>query len=480
MRAFLFTVFLHSLPVFAGDYNDGIDLLYKQNRPEEALAAFQRALAVEGRDWSRPFMVGYTLKAYLKRNEEALPYLKRAVDLVKGQDEVAYREYVQCLEILGRTDDAIRENQASQAALQRAGKTPSAWFPENLAWLYYTKGDFERARRFAPPGSWVAGQLSDRTIEIDWRIKLTGLLDAWRLTDQKTLRLTLPVDRPYQKLKSVRITQGGSSLSWKRVQGRGNNFLEITRKGAAWPEEFRLLLTVEQNMRPVSRRPAGLAPAGEGEEVYPWASENADGLFSLDNPAFIEKMNRIAAPGRTTGEKADLLLRYLRANFKYGEKPDSGNTAEWLEFGSGDCGYFTFIAIAMLRSQGIPVRGLYGIGPWTDPPPALPHSILEIYDASSGQWLPHDPQSEALFGVINPSYVPFTAGNPRNEAAVLASDNVWEIDTVWFFWNGSGKDSISYNVKLKGQVASRSGIEPPATYRESGRGGPPPSAPGRR
>lgn len=472
-------VFLFS-PLFAQSgqehYNQGIDLLYKQNRPEDALTHFKEALAQEPDSWSRPFMVGYTLKAYLKNPGEALPFLEKAASLAKGEDEVAYREYVQCLEILKRYDDAIAQNLAGQKALQRNGKTPSAWFTENLAWVYYLKGDIANAARYAPPGSWVSSQIADRTIEIDWKLRLPQLLESWRLSDQKTIRLTLPIDRPYQKLLSARATSPGrEKIRTRRVASRGNQFIELTRLGDAWPDQIRLQLSVEQNIRPIASHPAGLRRAKPGEAEYPWASENADGLFALDNPEFIEKMNRIAADGRTPGEKADILLRHLRANFKYGEKPQGGNVNDWLEFGSGDCGYFTFIAIAMLRSQGIPVRGLYGVGPWTDPPPALPHSILEIYDASTGRWFPHDPQSDHLFGIINPSYVPFTAGNPKNDAAVLAPDNVWEIDTVWFFWTGSGKETIAYNVRLKSQTASRAMPEKPSGYNEPGRGGPPPA-----
>lgn len=462
-------------PLYADDsYNQGIDLLYKQNRPEDALVQFKRANQAEPGNWSRPFMVGYTLKAYLKKPEEALPFLQKAVTLANGDDEVVYRETVQCLEMLQRYKEALAMNLQGQRALQSKGKTPSAWFAENVAWLYYVQGDIANAQRTALPGSWVASQIADRSIQIDWRLQFTKLLESWRLLDQKTVRLTLPIDRPYQKLTAVKVTAvGREKIRTRRVTSRGNQFVEITRTGAAWPAEIRLQLSVEQNIRPIAQHPAGLRRAAPGDEQYPWASENADGLFALDNAEFQEKLNRIAEAGRTPGEKADILLRHLRANFKYGEKPEGGNVSDWMEFGSGDCGYFTFIAIAMLRSQGIPVRGLYGVGPWTDPPPALPHSILEIYDASTGQWFPHDPQSEFLFGIINPSYVPFTAGNPKNQAGVQGADNIWEIDTVWFFWSGSGKETISYNVKLKDQgVASRAMQGPPETYRRPGSGGP--------
>lgn len=457
-------------------YNRGLDQLYKQNQPEAALESFKRANSLEGGQWSRPFMVGFTLKAYLKRFDEALPYLARAVSLHKDGEELPYKEYVQCLELLRKLDEAIAQNELAQRKIKAAGKTPSAWFPENLGWLYWLKGDFEKAQQYSPPGSWVRNQLTDRTISIDWRIKLPLLLEEWRLADQKTIRLTLPIDRGFQKLTSAKFSAVGGKIQTRRVNRRGNHFLEITRLGEKWPAELRMQLTIKQTLRPIARHPAGLAPSKPGDPNYAWASENNNGLFALDDPEFVARVEEIAAPGRTTGEKADLLLNYLRANFKYGDKPSSGNVKDWLAYGSGDCGYFTFIAIGMLRAIHVPVRGLYGVGPWSDPAPALPHSILEIYDASTGQWFPHDPQSETYFGIINPSYVPFTAGSPKNEAGVLADDKIWEIDTVWFFWNGSGKDTISYDVRLdNGSVANRSITGSPENFREPGRGGPPPA-----
>lgn len=145
----------------------------------------------------------------LKEATGSALFLEKAARLARGEDEVAYREYVQCLEILKQYDEAIAQNLAGQKALQNNGKTPSAWFTENLAWAYYLKGDIANAARYAPPGTWVASQIADRNIEIDWKLRLTQLLESWRLSDQKTIRLTLPIDRPYQKLTSARVTSMG-------------------------------------------------------------------------------------------------------------------------------------------------------------------------------------------------------------------------------------------------------------------------------
>jgi tetratricopeptide (TPR) repeat protein len=440
-------------------YNKGIDLLYNKNKPNDALEAFTKANVLEPNSWSKPFMIGYTLKNYLQKPAEALPFLEKSWDLNAEGDELPYKETIICLEQNRKLDDAIARNLKAQSSLKTLNKTPSAWFQENLAWLYYSKGDTNKAIQYAPEGSWIKEQLSPKVISIDWNIQLTKLLSAWNITDGNTLRITLPIDRPYQKILSVNLTSEGNALRINRLSKRGNQFLQLEKStGIEWPDEISLTLKIEQNLKSMTTRPAKLRASQPNDPNYAWASENRDGLFALDDPEFIDQVNQITANGRTLGEKADLALSYLRSHYAYGERVSGNSVKEWLDQGTGDCGYFTYIAIGMLRALKIPVRGLYGIGPWSDPAPALPHSILEIYDASKNQWFPHDPQSEQLFGVINSSYIPFTAGNPKQDAAVLGDDGIWEIDSVWFFWNGSGKDTISFQVdsQSNNRIASRS------------------------
>ncbi|HNE22530.1 MAG TPA: transglutaminase domain-containing protein, partial [Leptospiraceae bacterium] len=425
---------LASQPQSQAAYDRGIDALYNQKQPDRALEFFREAYRLDPNVWSRPFMIGYTLNAYLNQPSEALPFLNRAWALNDANDELPYKETIQCLEKLQRWDAAIAKNQDAQKRLKAARKTIGSWYPENLAWLYWQKGDTTRALAIAPAGSWVRSQLAPRTIEFTWRLQLAKLLEEWRLTSFDKIRLSLPIDRPFQSLKSVSLTSSlGDSLKTRRVARRGNNFLELEKaQEDEWPAEVVLKVKVEQNLKNMVARPAGLQPARVGDENYEWAVENKDGLFSQDDPEFIAKVEEISRPGRTTGEKADLLLNYLRANFKYGKRVEGDTVHSWLKQGTGDCGYFTYIAIGMLRAIKVPVRGLYGIGPWTDPPPALPHSILEIYDASTGQWFPHDPQVASQYGIIDPSYVPLMAANPKQDVAVLSPDNVWELDTTWF------------------------------------------------
>jgi len=485
IHLFLFPILFFSTTLFAQSgtefYNKGIELLYNKNKPTEALEYFTKANQIEPNTWSRPFMIGYTIKNYLHRPSDAYPFLEKSWDLNTEGDELPFKEMITCLEQLKKLEEAISYNLKAQTKLKSLNKTPSSWFQENLAWLYFSKGDTNKAIQFAPDGSWVKEQLAPKLITIEWNIQLTKLLSAWNIGDGKIIRITLPIDRPFQKLMSAELKSQGYDLKTKRISKRGNQFLEIERdEYSQWPDEINLSLKIEQNLKSMSSKPAKLKAASMGDPNYEWASENRDGLFALDNAEFIAQVNEITLNGRTLGEKADLALSYLRSHYTYGERVSGNSVKEWLDQGTGDCGYFTYIAIGMLRALKIPVRGLYGIGPWTDPAPALPHSILEIYDASKNQWFPHDPQSEQWFGVINPSYIPFTAGNPKQDAAVQGEDGIWEIDSVWFFWNGSGKDTISFQVKnLGNQVASRSlsvkeVAKAPDFIKKINSGGPPP------
>lgn len=439
-------------------YNEGIQLLYQQNQPEQAVELFEQANRLEPNDWTRPFMVGYTRFRYLNQPDQALPFFDLAVQRNSALEEIAFRERIQCLERLDRFEQALAANREAQAAYRRNGRDPGPWFQENAAYLHWQLGDPDAARQLAPPGSWVAEQVAPKSIRIDWNLNFARLLREWRLDTQRSIRITLPIDRPYQKLISVRISAPrGSPIRQQRRSSRGNNFLQLTRSGA-WPETLRLQLVVRQEARTMApRRPHDFRPVDANDPNFAWASENKDGLFSLEDPRFTERMRRITANAQTTGEQVEQSLDWLRANFRYGDKPSGGVIEDWIQHGSGDCGYYTYIAIAMLRHFRVPVRGLYGIGPWNDPTPALPHSIVEIYDAGSGQWIPHDPQVRNSMGVINPAYVAFTAANPKQDAGAPAADGVWEIDSVWFFWTGSGRETLSFTVQTEGsQIATRS------------------------
>jgi tetratricopeptide (TPR) repeat protein len=461
-------------------YNRGIHLLYTENKPTEALPYFQESFNLQPEIWSRPFMIGYILRNYLKDPVGALPFLQKSTILNLDAEEVPIKEYILCLESVKKYDLAIEENKKYQQTINSKGKSPSSWFQENLAWLYFSKGDRKNALFYAPEGSWVRDQLSPKQISIQWEIQLTQLLESWRIGDGDKLRITIPFTRPYQKLLLVELSESNNLIRFTQVESRGNSFLELEKDpGNSWPSTLKLHLVVEQNADQMIKLPSKLKPSRKGDPQFEWASENRDGLFSLDDPEFINLVQRVTASGKTTAEKINLALSYLRKNYRYGDRVEGSSVKDWLKQGTGDCGYFTYIAIGMLRALKVPVRGVYGIGPWNDPHPALPHSIIEIYDSSTGQWFPHDPQSEQYYGIINPGYVAFTAGNPRQDAAFLNQEGVWEIDSVWFFWNGSGRETIDFEIKNSNStnISSRSlgvVIDKPNFIKQINSGGPPP------
>lgn len=442
-----------SLPVFADEYDNrygqAINLLYQQNKPQEAFDIFADLERQEpNRSWATPFMCGYALRIYLKKPAESLPYFVRSRALVKGENEDPYKNAIQAREEMGDYAGALRESDFALRDLASHGKTPSAWFPENRAWVLMQLGRPDEALKHAPAGSWVEQQLAPREIRIEWRLNFTKMMSQYNLTNEKTVRLSMPLERMYQKVlrREADVPQG---ISHSYPVRDGNRYLELTRsEGVDWPETLTLKFLIRQDPAKGSSN-LRLAAAKPGSKLWHYATDNNDGVFSLDNPEFIAKVESITSSGKNTTEKAKLALAYLQKNFRYGEKP---NLAKWnahdaLNFGSGDCGYYSFISIAMLRALKIPVRGVYGLNQWKDPAPALPHAIIEIYDSGTNQWLPFEPQSNKFTAYINTNYVPFFTPNPMQWTVWRNPEGVVEVDTTYFFWSGSGADTLVYDIK---------------------------------
>lgn len=444
-------------PTFADEYDtryaQAINLLYQQNQPQQAFDIFADLDRVEPeRSWATAFMCGYALRVYLKRPADSIPYFQRSRLLVKGENEDPYKNTIQAQEDIKDSAAAIRESDFALRDLARYGKTPSPWFAENRAWLFMQLGRFDEALKVAPAGSWVESQLAPREIRVEWRLNFSRLMREWNLANETSIRLSMPLERSYQQIRK-READVPPNIGTKFTLRDGIRYLELTRAETdTWPETITLRLVVYQQPARGNRN-MRLAAVQPGNKLYTYASDNGNGLFSLDNPEFVSKVESITSAGRNPTEKAILALQYLRANFRYGEKPNLSrwNAHEALNFGSGDCGYYSYISIAMLRALKIPVRGIYGLNQWKDPAPALPHAILEIYDAGSRQWLPHDPQSELHFGFINTNYMPLFAPNPTQSTTVRAADGILEIDTTYFFWTGSGADTMSYEIVPMGK-----------------------------
>jgi len=445
-------------------YSKGIHELYEANHPEGALEFFQEAVQRDASQWAGHFMIGYVLRQYLKRPEEALPYFQKSLTLNTQEDPQPYAQMAVCMMDLGRIDESMEWNRKAQAAYKAQNKPIDDWLIENYAWAYFKKGDSTTAFRIAPMASWLKKWLAPKKIDVRWDIKFAEALAKWNMLDKTRVRITLPLDRPYQTMDSFRFgasyKQGQRQVTTSRVTAAagGNRFLEIRRRPSdEWPETIRLTITISQNMNSlVPTRPAGLQEAAPGSPEYPYATEDRGGWYGINNPEFQEIVRNAASGGRTTGEKAELALGFLRRHFKYDTRIAFDNVFEMYKSGQGDCGYFTEITISFLRIMKVPVRFVYGLNAGFNPP--LPHAIVEIYDASNRRWFPHDPQTAELYGIIDPTYIPFSSFSARSYAIETGSDGVPEIDTMQFFWTGSGNDSLAVQIQNQGlaSVSERS------------------------
>jgi len=456
MRSLIFALLLSSslaADEYDNRYAQAINLLYQQNKPQEAFDIFAELdRSAPERSWATTFMCGYALRIYLKKPAESLPYFARARNLVKGENEDPYKNAIQAREEMGDYAGALRENDFALRDIAKNGKTPSTWFSENRAWVFMQLGRYDEALKSAPAGSWVEQQLSPREIKIEWRLNFAKFMNQYNIANEKSVRLSMPLERMYQKVLK-RDADVPPGINQTYVLRDGVRYLQLTRnEGTEWPESITLKFLIRQDPSRGSSN-LRLAEAKPGSKLWHYASDNNNGVFSLDNPEFIQKVESIASAGRNPTEKAKLALAYLQKNFRYGEKP---NLSKWtahdaLNFGSGDCGYFSYISIAMLRALKIPVRGIYGLNQWKDPAPALPHAIIEIYDSGTNQWLPFEPQSNKFSAYINANYVPFFAPNPAQWTVWRNPDGTAEVDTTYFFWAGSGADTLTYEITPLGK-----------------------------
>ncbi|PKL33669.1 MAG: hypothetical protein CVV45_06615 [Spirochaetae bacterium HGW-Spirochaetae-10] len=438
-------------------YNSGIHSLYTLNRAEEARSFFEEASRTDDSRWQAHFMIGFIDRAYLKTPGRAIPYLQRAEQLSADTDHLPSLELAVAFSELEDASSAIRWNLKAQRLMREGGKGIDPWIGELLAYNYFQLGDTNRALAASSTG-WVHEYLQPRTVRLEWNIRLGRALRDWRLDAETKIRLTLPLDRPYQKITAFRI----SPIQGRQMNEMGNRLIEIERPQSGWPETMRLELTVQQNMKSMS--PSSLAIAAPGTDLFAYASDNQGGYNALDNPEFTQMIRSVTSQGSNPGEKVKLAMNHLRSNFRYDSRIAEGNIYDMFQSGQGDCGYYSAIAVGFIRALGVPVRFVYGLNTGFDPP--TPHAIIEIYDAKSGRWFPHDPQSKLLYGIINPTYIPFTAFDPSSNAFFRSSqDGVLIVDTTQFFWGGSGNDTLAVNISVpESTLSHRSTPTPPAGF----------------
>ncbi len=427
---------------YAGEdpYGEGIKELYTNKNPKRAIELFQEARRKDPKAWATVFMIGYAYRSGLQDNKSALPYLRESLKMENGGDPQPPTELAYCLTDLGMFEEAIPMFERAKAAHAKKSGSAPAWLLEGQAYSFFKKGDVASAFATAPSGSAMKEWLSPKTITIRWRIKLRDGLTKVGAGGDSTVRITIPLDRPYQTIESLQTDLAQNGVSVKRVSGVGNRFIEITRTGGEWPETMTFNLRVKQNV--TSLAPSTVqAVTKQNDPNYEYANDNGNGYYGLDNDEFQSELRGAVKKGRSTAERTRLVLDYLRAHFKYDERIAGGNVVEMWKSGQGDCGYYSEIAIGMVRSQRVPVRFVYGLNAGFNPP--LPHAILEIYDGK--RWFPADPQSADMYGVILPTYIPMTAYSSSGGFR-RGSDNIAHIDIMQFFWTGSGSETLDVKI----------------------------------
>lgn len=410
------------------------------------IETLQAREAENPQDWKIPFKIGQIYKHERKDCARALPAYERSAE------KSGYRE-AQVLIEMGFCSSKLGQNEKTIQAFERhlaltGGRLDSEKARSLLASAYLRDGHPEKALPFAKPGSPAWIRASDKTMRLEMKIAWKEALGRFRLENEKKIRITLPLDRPYQRLLSYEIksTGRGVEVSREPVVVGLNRYAEISR-GDAWPDEIVLTMLVSQRVASIfeGSGPEMRVVHEAASPLYAEASFNPDNEYSLNDEEFL----RIVDASYHRDSPVDVGVResmdYLRSHFKYARRRlqrKAGALAVW-KSGQGDCGFYSMLAMAMLRARGIPVRRLYGLNILRD---GSTHVIVEMYDDRTRQWFPHDPIIAHYFGFINPMYIPFSSDLHVHGRKRI--DGVAHIDTPEFFWIGNRPDRLRFEVKV--------------------------------
>ncbi len=219
----------------------------------------------------------------------------------------------------------------------------------------------------------------------------------------------LPRDAPGQRCVSAQVdVVPAPSVLRERIDFFGN------RVSYFWIHDPHVELTVTTtSLVEVEERPHGLSLlSGESWEEARDAAAGAGGLdavqFALDSPlveasdVYREYARRSFTPGRSLIDAISALCGQIHGDFEY--KPGSTSVttplAKAFEKRTGVCQDFAHLAIACLRSLGLPARYVSGYLE-TDPAPGRPkltgvdgsHAWLSVLVPGAG-WLDVDPTND--------------------------------------------------------------------------------------
>lgn len=200
----------------------------------------------------------------------------------------------------------------------------------------------------------------------------------------------------------------------------GNSFTVVEWKGleneAIVTETYRVSVTIELN-ETGSLGPFPLRPKEIPEEAARFL--NTSPLVETGD-ADIKKLASTLAAGATTEQAAvDAILNWVVDNVKYRSPVSDYGAARTLATREGNCQNFSHLAIALLRSVGIPARIAGGVSlgrPWKVPVEGGHliqsigqggHAWMEVWYPDLG-WAPYDAQQSRLF--VGPRHIRQTAG----------------------------------------------------------------------
>jgi transglutaminase-like putative cysteine protease len=441
---------------FWNQYKIGFDELYTKKNVSRAEQIFNDLINNYPDQWLPYFQLGIIQKNFYKNPSNALPHFIKAYNLSNSSDYNAPL-------YLGLTYFDLKEyNMAEQyikyslkIAQNQQQKTEN-WIYDYLCWLAILKGDLQTAKQYAY-SDWYKQFLADKMIIINWYIDFLNPIRQWNLEQEPLLRITLPLDRNYQELIFYEITTNGNPINGVVKNIEGNRVFEIQKPYDGWFNHINIQFKVKQKM--ISLKPDNLySYQTEAQKI--WATDNRNGFYSLSDQRFLNLMESITQSGRTLQDKVILSMKYLQTHFRYGNRKPANTIYEMLLNQEGDCGYFTEIAIGMIRYLKIPVRFIYGIHTLNNP--VLPHAITEIYDGTNRRWFPNDPQNLAFYGLIVPGYIPFTVLNQDGYAIFRNQDGYVTIDISQFFWYGSQKTlNIKVDYSSDSPIVHRSILQKP-------------------
>lgn len=314
---------------------------------------------------------------------------------------------------------------------------------------YYMVGNLESAKKLYQKGSTAWNEIANKRITLKGKLPIQKFWGPLSSQNYSKIRLSLPLDRKYQKMVSAEFRNSKSEvIPYKEILYDGYHFAEFPIEIVN--ESFIIIKIV------VDQTPIGQVQ-DSNLSFYTYTGDPKDSDFGYPFQSFsyfdtdieFQKLaKKISDSENDLNQKILKSLEYLRANFQW--HVDRGNfkkLSESLRRKKGDCFSYTYIGMGFFKYNKIPTHFLYGIyaGDAKQTDGSLnTHAILEYLQNDSMEWIPLDPQGGSP-GIINPFYIPFMAPRVENEIQT-STDGIPEMD-ITGLWFNSGKGNTSVAIE---------------------------------